>query len=552
MIKTIFADGKSEIEALAGLAGRGAAPGAGVEQDVRQIIESVRAEGDAAVVRFALRFDGPEAAPGGRIGTLSREDLKSAFESLDAPLADALIHAAENIREYHKKQADMLKGYELKREGDGAGVDRGDRGTYNLSTAGAAQGDGAERREGVGHENYAARKDSAAQRVGAAPGEGVGHENFTVRKDSVAQGAGAERENGSYILTGQIVRGLERVGVYVPGGTAAYPSTVLMNVIPAKLAGVEEIIMVTPPRCGGGDGGGRTEGTFATDAVGDGETAIADVPGDSGRTEGTFATDAAILAAAYIAGVDRVILAGGGQAVAALAFGTETIPRVDKIVGPGNIYVATAKRLLYGVVDIDMIAGPSEILIIADESANAAFAAADMLSQAEHDPNAAAVLLTTSPATAAAAASQLSTQIESLARRETAITALEKNGLIIVCRSEDEMVRLANEIAPEHLEILTADPMALLTRIKNAGSVFLGPWTPEPVGDYYSGTNHVLPTSGTARFASPLGVYDFVKRMSYTRYSEEALRNAKKDIAEISGSEGLTAHANAVKIRFEK
>jgi histidinol dehydrogenase len=294
--------------------------------------------------------------------------------------------------------------------------------------------------------------------------------------------------------------------------------------------------------------------------------------------------------------VDRVILAGGGQAVAALAYGTETIPRVDKIVGPGNIYVATAKRLLYGVVDIDMVAGPSEILIIADEPADegvgmdagksavwskpavideaagtaeayvtgaagrtvsfaagrmAAFAAADMLSQAEHDPNSAAILLTTNKALAAEAATQLAAQLDRLARKETARQALSQNGLIIVCRSEDEMVRLANEIAPEHLEILTADPFALLTRIKNAGSVFLGPWTPEPVGDYYSGTNHVLPTNGTARFASPLGVYDFVKRMSYTRYTEEALRQAAKDIDCISNAEGLTAHANAIKIRFD-
>ena len=487
MIKTIFADGKSEIEALEALAGRGAAegapgsgsgaPGAEVEQAVRQIIDDVRREGDAAVVRYTLRFDGPDAAPGGKIGSLSRKDLKRAFEALDKPLADALLHAAENIREYHKKQLDALKGYESR---------------------------------------------------GAS------------RPDALVSGSSCDDD---CVVIGQVVRGLERVGVYVPGGTAAYPSTVLMNVIPAKLAGVEEIVMVTPPRTGGAG-----EADFATDAV--------------------FATDAAILGAAYIAGADRVILAGGGQAVAALAYGTETFPRVDKIVGPGNIYVATAKRLLYGVVDIDMIAGPSEILIIADGAPEgapgalgapaspgapiAAFAAADMLSQAEHDPDSAAILLTTDPKLAAAAAAQLAAQLKNLKRAETAAKAIENNSLIIVCRSEDEMVRLANETAPEHLEILTADPFALLTRIKNAGSVFLGPWTPEPVGDYYAGTNHVLPTNGTARFASPLGVYDFVKRMSYTHYTKEALREAKKDILEISGSEGLTAHANAVIIRFEE
>ena len=444
MIRTIFADGKSETEAIKGLSGRDITDGSEVEETVRQIIEDVRREGDSAVIRYSLRFDGPGAAPEGRIGQLQRKDLKKAFESIQTPLADALLHAAENIRAYHKKQADTLKGYEEKQSCD---------------------------------------------------------------EDCV--------------IIGQIVRGLKRVGVYVPGGTAAYPSTVLMNVIPAKLAGVEEIVMATPPRA------------FA-------------------EGEGGFATDAAILGAAYIAGADRVVLAGGGQAVAALAYGTETIPRVDKIVGPGNIYVATAKRLLYGVVDIDMIAGPSEILIIADEGSNAAFAAADMLSQAEHDPNSAAVLLTTSPEKAAETVLQLEAQITKLSRQVIIREALKKNSMIIVCRSEDEMVRYANEIAPEHIEILTADPLALLTRIKNAGSVFLGPWTPEPVGDYYAGTNHVLPTNGTARFASPLGVYDFVKRMSYTRYTREALEKAKNDILVLGDTEGLTAHSEAVKIRFDE
>jgi len=441
MLKTIIADGKTEYEALCGLAGRGAAPGADVESAVRGIIEDVRKEGDEAVIRYALRFDGPEAAPGGRIGTLTRADLKEAFESLDKGLADALLHAAENIRAYHKKQADALKGYEEKFVDD----------------------------------------------------------------------------DGEDVVIGQVVRGLTRVGVYVPGGTAAYPSTVLMNVIPAKLAGVGEILMATPPRAGQG-----------------------------------FPTDAAILGAAYIAGVDRVALAGGAQAVAAMAYGTSTIPRADKIVGPGNVYVATAKRLLYGVVDIDMIAGPSEILLIADESADAAFAAADLISQSEHDTDAASVLLTTDRTLAGKVNDQLTKQVEKLTRSETAREALSKNGLIIVCRSEDEMVSLADEIAPEHLEILTADPFALLSRIKNAGSVFLGPWTPEPVGDYYSGTNHVLPTGGTARFASPLGVYDFVKRMSYTSYTGAALQKAKDDIKALAEAEGLTAHAEAVGIRFKK
>ena len=494
MIKTIIADGEAEFEALAGLAGRGGAPGADVEQVVRRIIEDVRAEGDAAVVRYAREFDGPDAAPGGKIASLSRADLKRAFESIGSPLADALLHAAENIRAYHRKQVEALGGYE---------------------------------------ERY--------------PGE--------------------DGEEG--VVLGQVVRGLARVGVYVPGGTAAYPSTVLMNVIPAKLAGVGEIVMVTPPRRDAAGTGAAGEGVSAgtgaagegvragTGAAGEGVSSGTGTAGEGVRTgmpgTGTagFPTDAAILAAAYIAGADRVLLAGGGQAVAALAYGTETFPRVDKIVGPGNIYVATAKRLLFGVVDIDMIAGPSEILIIADQTAKAAFAAADLLSQAEHDPLAASILLTTDPGLAAEAAALVEGQLSGLERADTAGSAINNNGLIIICRSEDEMAALANEIAPEHVEILTADPFGMLTRIKNAGSAFLGPWTPEPVGDYYSGTNHVLPTGGTARFASPLGVYDFVKRMSYTHYTREALLAAKNDIIELGRAEGLTAHVNAVKIRFD-
>jgi histidinol dehydrogenase len=334
----------------------------------------------------------------------------------------------------------------------------------------------------------------------------------------VMKGYESEDENG--VLLGQTVRGLSRVGLYVPGGTAAYPSTVLMNAIPAKLAGVEELIMVTPP---------------SVDVSGQGNGANPN-----------------ILAAAFVAGVDRVILIGGAQAVAALAYGTELVPKVDKIVGPGNIFVATAKRLLFGLVDIDMIAGPSEILIIADASANAAFIAADLLSQAEHDAQSASILLTTDADLAVRVAAQVELQLPKLVRRETAGASIENNGLVIVCDSEREMTALANHIAPEHLEILTKDPMKLLPDIKNAGSVFLGPWSPEPLGDYYSGTNHVLPTSGTARFASPLGVYDFVKRMSYTRYTKEALKSAKGDIIEIGKAEGLGAHVASVTIRFER
>ena len=542
MIKTVVADGKAEFDALDWLAARGGEQEAEVEQTVRRIIDDVRVEGDAAVVRYTQRFDGPDAAPGGRIMSLEREDLKEAFESLDSPLADALLHAAENILAYHKKQAGALKGYEENFPDEAGGAEADAR--YGYEYDDADEGDD----DGISYKPW-----------GAVYGD--------------EEDEGNEPKDAGGVIIGQIVRGLERVGVYVPGGRAAYPSTVLMNVIPARLAGVGEIVMVTPPR----------KVIDEWDIVHESDRAhwLGSQRGNerNERALVDFGTDAAILGAAYIAGVDRVILAGGGQAVAALAYGTETIPRVDKIVGPGNVYVATAKRLLYGVVDIDMVAGPSEILIMADETANAAFVAADLLSQAEHDPDAASILLTTSAELAAEAAAHVWLQLEALraadassnppfgfatshtstmpnafanasANAHTARQSLAQNGLVIICRSEDEMVRLANEIAPEHLEIMTFDPLAVLTRIKNAGSVFLGPWTPEPVGDYYSGTNHVLPTNGTARFASPLGVYDFVKRMSYTRYTEAALLKAKDDIVELAYAEGLLAHAEAVKARF--
>jgi histidinol dehydrogenase len=274
---------------------------------------------------------------------------------------------------------------------------------------------------------------------------------------------------------------------------------------------------------------------------------MATPPGKDARASGLSVE---MLAAAFVAGVDRIVLAGGAQAVAALAFGTRTFPKVDKIVGPGNVYVAAAKRMLYGLVDIDMIAGPSEILIIADEHAPPEYVAADMLSQAEHDPMAASILLTTSAELAERAAREIESQLRELSRSETARKSIEGNGLIVVCRSESEMVAIANEAAPEHLEILTDDPLRLVPEIKNAGSVFCGPYSPEPLGDYYSGTNHVLPTSGTARYASPLGVYDFVKRMSYTYYPSEALEAAKDDIIVIAEAEGLTAHAAAIQKRF--
>jgi histidinol dehydrogenase len=336
---------------------------------------------------------------------------------------------------------------------------------------------------------------------------------------------GYEKKDERGCVLGQMIRGLDRVGLYVPGGTAAYPSTVLMNAIPAKLAGVSELIMVTPPRHPSGEQPEGAEGSKEP-------------------------VDSNILAAAFVAGVDKVILTGGAQAIAALAYGTDLIPKVDKITGPGNIYVATAKRLVFGLVDIDMIAGPSEILIIADEEANPKFIAADLLSQAEHDRMAASILLTTSEDIAGKVREEVEKQLSKLSRQEISRTSIDTNGLIIICRSEDEMVAIANEAAPEHLELLVRDPLRLVPEIKNAGSVFAGPYSPEPLGDYYSGTNHVLPTSGTARFSSPLGVYDFIKRTSYTYYTEEALKQAEEDIVAIGEAEGLTAHVASVKSRF--
>lgn len=318
-------------------------------------------------------------------------------------------------------------------------------------------------------------------------------------------------ENG--VIMGQRIRGLNKVGIYVPGGTAAYPSSVLMNAVPAKIAGVKEIVMVTPP-------------------------------GSEGNP------NPYIMAAAAIAGVDRVFLCGGAQAVAALAYGTEKIPKVDKIVGPGNIFVATAKRLLYGVVDIDMVAGPSEILIVADKSAKPSFLAADLMSQAEHDKMASAILLTTSETIARATVKEIERQIKYLERQEIIERSLEDYGEIIVCENIEQAIKFANELAPEHLEMCVEEPLKYIGMIDNAGSVFLGNWSPEPLGDYYAGPNHVLPTSGTARFFSPLSVDSFIKKSSFIYYTQKELEKAKDDIINLAETEGLTAHANSIKVRF--
>lgn len=324
---------------------------------------------------------------------------------------------------------------------------------------------------------------------------------------------GYEIQNGDAV-TGQLIRGIDKVGIYVPGGTAAYPSSVLMNAIPAKLSGVGRIIMISPP-------------------------------GKSGEANPD------ILIAAHIAEVDELILVGGAQGIAALTYGTESVPKVDKIVGPGNVYVAAAKRLVYGAVDIDMVAGPSEIMIIADENANPDYVAADLLSQAEHDTLASAVLLTTSETLAEKTAHALENRLAALPRFNIARSAIDNYGGIIICDNTERMFELSNDAAPEHLEILLDNPKSYLDKVKNAGSVFLGEYSPEPLGDYFAGTNHVLPTSGTARFSSPLSVDSFIKKTQYIYYTREELIKVGSDIMMIAEKEGLKAHAESIKARLK-
>lgn len=427
MIQMVHADGVSEKRLLDTLKARSGEIDRTVTASVTEILDNVRRFGDTSVREYTMKFDGsvPEQAE------VPASALEEAVKTCDSEFIYALYKAADNIRDFHRRQKQQSW---LEPKPDG-------------------------------------------------------------------------------VILGQRVRALRRVGLYVPGGTAAYPSSVLMNAIPAKIAGVEEIVMVTPP-----------------------------------RKDGTANPD--ILAAAKIAGVDRVFLMGGAQAVAALAYGTQTVPQVDKIVGPGNIYVATAKKLLFGTVDIDMIAGPSEILIVADETANPKFLAADLMSQAEHDKMASAVLLTDSERIAARTVEELERQMQALSRRDIIEASLRDFGAVIICDSIAQAVDIANSIAPEHLEMAVREPLEYIGRIDNAGSVFLGQYAPEPLGDYFAGPNHVLPTGGTARFFSPLSVDSFIKKSSFIYYTEDALRKAKDDIVKLAETEGLTAHANAVKVRF--
>ena len=399
-----------------------------IERRVYDIIENVRANGDAALREYSEKFDGVKLDD----FKVDQSIIDAAWDNLPEDLKHALLVAKKNITEFHSREIEQ--------------------GFVDMDTPG--------------------------------------------------------------ITRGQKVTPLARVGLYVPGGTAAYPSTIMMTALPAKIAGVKEIIMVTPPQKAG--------------------------------------INPAVLGAAKLAGVDAVYQVGGAQGVAALAYGTEQIPKVDKIVGPGNIYVATAKRQVFGQVDIDMIAGPSEIGIIADESANPVHLAADLLSQAEHDPRARAIMVTNSEKLANLVSDEVERQLSQLPRESIARPAIENNSYIAVMDSVEDMFTVMNEVAPEHLEIQLPDPMEYMSMVENAGSVFLGRYASEPLGDYVGGTNHVLPTSGTAKFSSPLGVYDFVKRISFTQFSRERLQEVAKDITTLARTEGLEAHARAIEVRFEK
>ena len=399
-----------------------------IERRVHDIIENVRANGDAALREYSEKFDGVKLDD----FKVDQSIIDAAWDNLPEDLKHALLVAKKNITEFHSREIEQ--------------------GFVDMDTPG--------------------------------------------------------------ITRGQKVTPLARVGLYVPGGTAAYPSTIMMTALPAKIAGVKEIIMVTPPQKDG--------------------------------------INPAVLGAAKLAGVDAVYQVGGAQGVAALAYGTEQIPKVDKIVGPGNIYVATAKRQVFGQVDIDMIAGPSEIGVIADESANPVHLAADLLSQAEHDPRARAIMVTNSEKLANLVSDEVERQLSQLPRESIARPTIENNSYIAVMDSVEDMFTVMNEVAPEHLEIQLPDPMEYMSKVENAGSVFLGRYASEPLGDYVGGTNHVLPTSGTAKFSSPLGVYDFVKRISFTQFSRERLQEVAKDITTLARTEGLEAHARAIEVRFEK
>ena len=401
------------------------------EERVAAILNAVKLQKDQAIFDFTKKFDG--ASIDASTIRVTEDEIREAYEAVDATLLDIIRKAKKNIQEYHEKQRQ-----------------------YSWFDS---------------------------------------------------------KPNGS--LLGQKVTPLQRVGVYVPGGKAVYPSSVLMNIMPAKVAGVEEIVMVTPP-------------------------------GKDGKVNPNT------LVAAKEAGADVIYKVGGAQAIGALAYGTESIPKVDKIVGPGNIYVALAKKAVYGHVSIDAIAGPSEILVIADETANPRYVAADLLSQAEHDELASAILVTTSEKLAKEVSEQVDIFVEELSRTEIMRKSLDNYGYILVSDTMDDVIDIANEIASEHLEIMTKNPYDVMMKVRNAGAIFIGEYSSEPLGDYFAGPNHVLPTNGTAKFFSPLSVDDFIKKSSIIAYSREALEEVHKDIESFAKAEQLTAHANSIKVRFEK
>lgn len=400
------------------------------EASVQEIIETVRANRDAALFDYTARFDGATINKDNILVT--EEEIKEAYDAVDPKLLEVIRKSLVNIRTYHEKQR------------QNSWFDSQDKG----------------------------------------------------------------------IILGQKVTALARVGVYVPGGKAVYPSSVLMNIVPAKVAGVDEIIMTTPP-------------------------------GKDGKV------NPSTLVAAREAGADRIYKVGGAQAIAALAFGTESIPKVDKIVGPGNIYVALAKKAVFGYVSIDSIAGPSEILVLADETANPRYVAADLLSQAEHDEMASAILITTSLELAERVSEEAAKFTAQLSRKEIIQKSLDNYGYILIADNMEEAIAAVNEIASEHMEIVTKNPFEVMTKVRNAGAIFIGEYSSEPLGDYFAGPNHVLPTNGTAKFFSALSVDDFIKKSSIISYSREALEEVYKDIAQFAACEQLTAHANSVKVRFE-
>lgn len=401
------------------------------EKTVADIIENVKANKEAAIFEYAMKFDKCELTK--ENFEVTRAEIDEAYEQLDDNFIRVMKDSAANIRVYHEKQ----------------------------------------------------------KRTGW----------FDAKEDGT--------------ILGQKITPMQKVGVYVPGGKAAYPSTTLMNVVPAKVAGVPNIIMTTPA---GADG----------------------------------KVNPATLAAADIAGVDRIFKTGGAQAIAALAYGTDMIPKVDKIVGPGNIFVALAKRAVFGHVSIDSVAGPSEILVLADESATPRYVEADLLSQAEHDELASAILITTSPELAERVSNEVEAFVERLERKDIIRKSIDNYGYILVAQDMEMAIDAANEIASEHLEILTKNPFDTMTKIRNAGAIFLGEYSSEPLGDYYAGPNHVLPTNGTAKFFSPLNVDDYIKKSSIISYSKEALERVHEDIELFAQKEGLTAHANSIRVRFEE